>query len=107
MPVRSQSWHTRRLAGECVPRDEEEFFTLPLEEKMAVHNSKSPCQMGYHYILEGRADDVTRGGKIFSVLLPIPEVHRLSKILGRPLKWFLILLIEKHSWLVLRALQAA
>jgi len=39
-----------------------EFFALPLEEKMVVHNSKSPCQMGYQYILEGRADDVTRGG---------------------------------------------
>ena len=49
-----------------------EFFNLPLEEKMKVHNSNSSVRRGYQYLLEGRGDDETRQGR-----LPLPPLQTL------------------------------
>lgn len=43
----------------CTIRD---FFDLPFEEKMKIHNSNSSVRRGYQYLLEGRGDDETRHG---------------------------------------------
>lgn len=52
-----------------VYRTTREFFDLPHEEKMKVHNSTSSVRRGYQYLLEGRGDDETRQGQL-PYLLP-------------------------------------
>lgn len=49
----------------------QEFFSLPLEEKMKVHQDRSPSYMGYEQIFYTNVDGLGRGGWSIFHLYPI------------------------------------